>query len=552
METCSFCLGDENDVPPFGSVDDAKDLIHPCTTCKITTHRKCLLDWFNSLTSDKLQIIKTDEISSFLQRNNSNDDNSTTENAESRIFSLDEIEIGQSPSTTRIHINLSPQQINEWFNNFTNVENYTFKDNVVFLLASCPQCKEDIIFSMKRSTFLSINSGFRSFISKAAQYSTVFLGFTSAVTGVVSMGYIGLTSVGLKTMDCILPESFLIKLLIKSKTSGNLLSSIFQQSNYPIDNLESALLKGLIDPFKFSRIPLLPIILYRMRQSSPISCLYSKDVSSWLTELMINGYISSLGDHKFLSSVYYNLLSSITRMLKNPLKFWKYFNLFKGIDFNDANNLISLFLPARILYDIFFRMTLNQLHFDITMNVKPREIANKLTQEQLDELEMLYGELNTLKLSLMKKPFQVTNWQDWFLEKKLYITKLFKSNAIWKILKLKSLIFLKRMKYCIKHDFSQTLSYSSFTIRCLTTVVWPFLSSKLGQIIFNSLNATENKDKKLFLCNLAGMVLVVLLKDLTNLYLSSKKSEQLKKLKIHNFERDNSNNNTFSIPGDYI
>lgn len=551
METCSFCLGDDNDVPPFGSVDDARDLIHPCTTCKITTHRKCLLDWFNSLTSDKLQIINSDDISSFLQRNSDNGDSNTTNR--DRVFNLNDLEIGQPSTTTQIHINLSPQQINEWFSNFTNVNNYSFKDNVIFALASCPQCKEDIIFSMKRSTFLSVNSGLRSFVTKAAQYSTVFLGFTSAVTGVVSMGYIGLTSIGLKTMDCILPESFLIKLLIKSKTSGNLLSSIFQQSNYPIDNLESALLKGLIDPFKFSRIPLLPIILYRMRQSSPINCLYSKDMSSWLTELMINGYISSLGDHKFLSSVYYNLLASITNVLRNPLKFWKYLNLFKNIDFNDANNLIGLFLPARILYDLFFRMTINQFHFNITMNVKPREIANKLTQDQIDDLEILYGELNTLKLSLTKKQPKLTTWQDWLMEKKTYITKLFKSNAIWKILKLQSLIIFKRIKHCIRYDFSQTLIYNSFTIRCLTTIIWPFLSSKLGQIIFNNLKIEGNKDKKLFLCNLMGMVLVVLLKDLANLYLSYKKSEQLNRLNIVSFEREEHlNNNTFSIPGDYI
>ena len=55
---CSLCLGSDTDIPPFGTIDDAKDLISPCSTCSIITHRKCLLDWFNSVPADKLHIIR--------------------------------------------------------------------------------------------------------------------------------------------------------------------------------------------------------------------------------------------------------------------------------------------------------------------------------------------------------------------------------------------------------------------------------------------------------------------------------------------------------------
>lgn len=82
--------------------------------------------------------------------------------------------------------------------------------------------------------------------------------------GILSMGYIGLTTCGIKMMDCIVPSPILIRILTKKSSlhthsSYQMLSKILfgdsgNGSSYPVDNLEQGLIQGLIDPFKFLRI----------------------------------------------------------------------------------------------------------------------------------------------------------------------------------------------------------------------------------------------------------------------------------------------------------
>lgn len=220
IDVCSFCLGGETDIPPFGSLRDAEDLVHPCSTCSLTAHRKCLLDWFNSLSSDKLQVVNALTL---------------TEGSVRRPHSHshdESIGVGQPQHETRIHINISSQQLNNWITNIAaslsgnvTAENlssnsdsqYSSNGFVVLLLAPCPQCKDDIVFSMRRSSFLTFTTATRTLITRSITYGGLFIGITSAVTGVVSMGYIGLTSLGLKMMDSLIPTPILLKMLTKTR-----------------------------------------------------------------------------------------------------------------------------------------------------------------------------------------------------------------------------------------------------------------------------------------------------------------------------------------------
>jgi len=710
---CSLCLGSDTDIPPFGTIDDAKDLISPCSTCSIITHRKCLLDWFNSVPADKLHIIRAHRQSTSrrpISRNNNNNNNNNNNGSlnESNINheeNFDDLGVRITPTTgmdqnttattatttTRIEINLSTQALLNWLstmtaagantneieinnhhhnNNNNNSDNNTdvtipggfpisrrasssslsnvsspphhgsspnhdFKPSneyLVYILAPCPQCKRDIIFSMSRSPILALHSSMKTIISRMVQYGGVFVGITSALTGLLSMGYIGLTTCGLKMMDCIIPSPILIRILTKKSSlhthsSYQTLSKILfgntnsggggggdDASSYVVDNLEQGLIQGLIDPFKFSRIPVLPIVMYRARSSSILNCFIGKEqdnkVNSLLTETMLLSYISSIGDHKLLKSLIKNISHQILNVIKTPsniLNIFNWKNLFKDINWYDSRNIISLIIPMRWIYDIFiYRLIFNRQYFNLIMKIRPRSIANSLTSKEIDNLEDLNNQLNDLKklhhkinTTIMKKidkkfsKFIKTNSNSYFgtttttnswlvklispiikylYGKVLYLQKINSTSGWFKYLKLKILIQWKYTIACFKNDYSQTLSsnnntntntitnsFQNIIIKSLTTLIWPFLSSKLNELFIypifllnnpkswlannnnNNINNTLNigvfglsMEKKILIGNLLGLIMISIIKELINLYLTKLKVYQMSKIETLN------------------
>lgn len=534
-DICNLCLGDETEIPPFGSLSDARELIHPCNTCSFVAHKKCLLDWFNSLPPEKLQVIDSKSLKTVLI------DELSSNNTRNSLIDISNMASDEG-MRSEIHINLSPRNISDWLDRLLPTSSKLSSSAYLFLVAPCPQCKKDIVFSMKRSPLLAINSGIRSILSTGLQYSGIVLTVTSAVTGIVSMGYIGLTSCGLKIIGNLVPQQLLIKLLTKNKsilTPVNY-TSLFKE-NY-LENLENALSTGVIDPFKFSRIPILPIMMYRMRQSSIIGNIFGKELSNWFLELVISLYFSSLGNNQLASSIYENLISSVTSMIQNPLKFYRYLNLLKGVDFNDVNNLIGLVVPMRWVYDLFYRLTINQLNFDLVMSIRPRSIANNF--KDYEELELYNADLYDMTKQMINEDQPLKN----------------KGNLLFKILKTKLWILNLKLRACLRFDYSTTLNRDSFTIKTLTTLVWPFMSSKVGEYLFRLLKFKGGDSDRLF-CNLIGLALVVVAKDLGNLCLNYIKVRQLSKLEVINVEKlehdlrpvdtDATETNSFSMPGGF-
>lgn len=586
-EVCSFCLGGETDIPPFGSLRDAEDLVHPCSTCSLTAHRKCLLDWFNSLSSDKLQVVNALNLTgSSVRRPHSHSHDES-------------FGVGQPQQETRIHINISSQQLNEWITNIASslsgsvtTENLSSNDSqsssngfVVLLLAPCPQCKDDIVFSMRRSSFLTFTTATRTLVTRSITYGGLFIGITSAVTGVVSMGYIGLTSLGLKMMDSLIPTPLLLKILTRNSSETELPNASLSQvlfgnvNNYAIDNLEQALSRGLIDPLKFSRIPVLPIVLYRMRSSSIMECLLgtSKDnyFNNWLTEFMISGYISSLGNHELIKSITRNLQNLVLRILQNPRSISQGLGCFNGINLWKPNNMISMLVPLRWVYDLFFRMTLNRLHFNIAMSIRPRDIANSLNASELDKLEEIGASIGKLEFKFksfrdaaddqVEKEFKskcsysfITTLFKFIKKKLLYYECCFNSNLQLTYSKLKVLSWIHETKACINNDYSSAFLYKSITMRFVTTALWPIASSKLGSMLFKLLQTKKLADipkgQLVLLGNITGLVIIVFIKDCVNLYLSKKKAEQISKMSVLCVDiekHDNANNqrnDNYTIP----
>lgn len=684
-EICSFCLGGNTDVPPFGNIHDAEDLIHPCSTCNIITHKKCLLDWFNSLPSDKLtrtypfdeqfresfptgspinanvEEILIDSAGEGNETDNDDDDDDDIESDGDLMNQLNNLIDNRNPANNNgnafnanhIEINISLGLLNRWINNFVSDvrrelraattpsntnnansvsapvnqtpileapgpeptphhQNHTHTRNhnpnrshshlpeqvkqpfdgfTVLLSAPCPQCKSNITFCMRRSLFLTLNTLTRTSISDLVQYGGVFLGLTGAATGIITMGYVGLARLGLNVLDCLIPSPLLMSMLSrKNHSTLNSIRSFFPITNQSITTLEDIFTKGLVDQFKFSHIPILPIVMYRMRSSSITSCLFltakqGSKFNDWIAEFMISNFISSLGSHQLLRGLLLNLgyvLKSLTSLKLSQVPF----ELVKNINVWDPNIMIGLLVPTRWLYDLFYRLTINRLHFNLATHIRPRDIANIVSEDELSLLEDLQTNLTKIEFKFKHKdhriksavysenpgPFSInfiTSCYRFLKYKLSYYKSCVTSDLPLTYMKLKLISWYHNSKACLKNDYSLTLVSKSLTIRAVTTFIWPLISADFGRLIgrfilneynFKTLSSVP-KDRVVMMSNLIGLVVVVALKDLVNVYLSSRKVQQLNKMTIvktklkltNNANNDRARNNSWSdqLPGNF-
>ncbi|EDK44848.1 hypothetical protein LELG_03027 [Lodderomyces elongisporus NRRL YB-4239] len=641
-DLCCFCLGDDTEIPAFGSIADARDMVKPCTTCSISCHKKCLLDWFNTIPSNQLHVIHAKRVFSAAPLSRENYDHIGGD-----------IGIGSPPvvQSTNIHINLSTRALNDWFGNIIGIINEDEEDgetqeqanngsngfeNInenrdadphtdpgmqtyqpdgerdtdisrtrldavsllpstsstsssssshsphlptsspqhvddlsVYVLAKCPQCKKDIIFFMKRSKLVALQASFKTGVSRLVQYGGVFLGITSALTGVVSMTYIGLTTAGLKMMDSLVPGPLLVRMLTRRSllSSNNTYSTLSRilfgnTQTYAVDNLEQALVQGLIDPLKFSRIPVLPIVLFRLRSSSIFDVLFAAKnddfFASAITELMIASYISSLADNSLVRAIYKNIVTQIKQLMNGSMT--SILNPVRGIDFLTTNNIISLLIPIRWGYDLFHRLTFNRAYFNLTMKSRPRAIANSLGASEVERLEELNGELNEYR-SHHNKTYQAIDKQVSdestskiascnipvisalykHIKKNIrYIYELRKS--WWPYYRLCVKTNLQFTLASLKHDYSFSLSSPSVIFKTITTILWPLASSKVGLLVLPLLSRVSklehlSLDRKVLIANIAGLVIVALGKEIINLYIAHRRVQQMQQIEPLNLNK---------------
>lgn len=561
VETCAFCLGGLSEIPPFGTIKDAEDLIAPCSTCSLVAHRKCLLDWFNTIPTSKLT--RSHSLESELNNENgerntaavgtTEDPDNDTDN-EPNIMNV----TFQSPWMSAVGLFVRDPDY--------HVHAALADSRSVLLLTSCPQCKCKITFCMKRLAFIGFNSLVRASVSDLVQYAGVFLGLSGAATGIVSMGYVGLARCGINMMDAVVPSSILFPLLSRKKnpslTAGSLIFS-------GPDRLDRAL--SIVDQLKFQHIPLLPVMLYRMRHLLIFSCFFNTTARSALTnwggELLVCNYISSLGNHIFVKQLFLNLKLYLSHILKSPysLKSYQLGALFKNINWWDPNVMVGSLIPARWIYDLVFRLTINRLHFNLTAKIRPRDIANKLSEIDLACLEDLDNHMGRLHFEFRNKARKAKKNVSGpkivqFAVSKLTMLKLVLSDDILlKYMKVKLLLFYYKSCACLRNDFSSSLLYNLAIVTGVTTVLWPFLASDLGKLIYKfallRILAFDGitKDKVVFLSNLIGICGVAIVKDVYNLFMGSRKARQLSEMAIV-YPRTHSSPTpaTANFPGSYL
>ncbi|KAF3986945.1 hypothetical protein FT663_04672 [Candidozyma haemuli var. vulneris] len=557
---CALCLGDDTEIPSFGTTKDAEDLIMPCSTCSLVVHKMCLMEWFNSLPPSKVTRTFRDETQGVNRRaraptptnSDNGSDNGNRRNGDVGVFPpVDEDDLddqGMFNFNSRWG-SLLVQFGTESYVYTPSSEMVGLGDNTSIMLSTdCPQCKNKIVFKMSHSSLLALNSLVRSSIKDMVSYSGVFMGVSGAAIGIVTVGYAGLTRCGVNMLEVMIPESILVSLLRKKTppAPGSSLSTAVPSA----DRMEWDI--NVLSHFRFQLVPLLPLVLFRMRFSSIFGCIFNTSASSMLTdvfnEFLVCQYVSSLGNHMLAKSLYANVkqgLVSAWRSRSLGLLGWT--GLTKGINWWDPNIMIGSMVPARWLYDLLFRLTVNKRHFDLSMAVRPKSIANSLSESELARYETIENRLGKLHFELRDKVRKAKRNSNFVgstspvitaLKHKLLTSSLiFKDDFAWRWIKLKVQSWSFKSLACLKNDYSSSLLVNSRVVTGVTTFLWPFLAADVGRIILTMLSRSSwfqhvPKTKLILLANLIGMFGVTFLKDMFNLYLSAHKAGHLSNMTI--------------------
>lgn len=539
-ETCAFCLGGLLEIPPFGTTKDAEDLIKPCSTCSLVAHRKCLLDWFNSIPAAKLirsqgNLIDNDDRNMYMASptTSATEDRDDDTDNEPNIINV----TFQSPWMSSVGLLVRDPD--------SHVHAALADSQSVLLLTSCPQCKSKITFCMKRLAFLNFNTLVRASMTDLVQYSGVFLGISGAATGIVTMGYVGLARCGINMLDALMPSSLLFPLLSKRKNRSIAATSLLFPTPDTLD--KSA---NLVDQLRFQHIPLLPVMLYRMRNLLILSCFFNTTARTafvnWGGEFLVCNYISSLGNHVLVKNIFLNVKVWFGHLVKNPTlaRSYRLGPIFSNINWWDPNVMVGALIPFRWVYDLLFRLTINRVHFNLTAKIRPRDIANNLSKDALYRLETLEGNLGSLQFEfrnrsrLANKNIHTSKSLQFVTSKLKLFRLLLRDDLVFKYIKLKLTVFFYKSEACLRRDFSSSLLYNLVIITGFTTVLWPFLASDFGKLIYRlvllrilALDSVD-KDKVIFLANLLGMGGVAIVKDVYNLLMASRKARQLSEMSI--------------------
>lgn len=529
-ETCALCLGGESEVPPLGTLKDARDLIQPCSTCHLVTHRKCLIDYINSLSFSRIEreLVGPDDPSGPSGSSGPTDPGGPTDPAdpsdlvgvesnnnpdESRILAAAmqarlEVLLGAGAVETRAPLH-SPDSPKLWR-----------------LSAPCPQCKSKIRFQLQGLAVLGINTFVRDKITGFVLYATIGLGLLGASAGIVSVGVTGLTVCGLNMVKALSP-SFLDSLKHAAAPRPDAWAA-----NAPLP--ASSLMK-------LHQISLLPIIMYRMRGLLLMDCLFKRRPRpAWpelFNELLICNFLSALGNHVLAKSLWANTkrLFAQSRGPASALGLLKGGFLLRNITWTSPAVLIALVVPFRWAYDIFYRETFNRLYYSMARAVRPKDLVDSLSPKDFARLEALEATISSLSMTLAPKINLARKTRS-----PLPILSLLKDKHFYWYMLCIFQHTLYKSRACLAHDYSDSLLVKLGVVTLVTTILWPFLASYLGKAVCSGLRSVPyfmSAADLPFLSNLLAMGILAVAKDASNLFLGYQKTRQLSHIAIVKTDR---------------
>lgn len=342
------------------------------------------------------------------------------------------------------------------------------KHHIMKTRVKCPQCGVYLFIDIKPSRLLSLHNLIKG-VSREITKTGLMAVVGSSIACSLAISVVGIfVSGGLQLFLSIAPESVLTKLL--DFKSGRINVAL---SNEEVGSRQLFLLGSF------------PIFLYGLRSE--------------------NAYLD------LFSSVY-------------PTFFFP--NLVKGFS-NSGPKIFLLFSePLKRIYSLFYTMTFNRLYYSWTKLVKPIYLADRLSLEELETFERESQDKITLKEnSKSQNIFQR-------LYSCLFGTSDEERAAIRKRLWTET-------KAIFSRDYSTVFHKRSRFMSILTTILWPILGAKLGKLLLKvvKINTFCNKysstpDEATYIANLMGSVLLVLVKDLFNLYIAWLNVKQLLEVSV--------------------
>ncbi|SCU99076.1 LAFA_0G21858g1_1 [Lachancea sp. 'fantastica'] len=494
---CWICLCSGDERPPMGNLSDAHDWVHPCK-CSLVAHRKCLLEWVSrnylDYKNEVLREFRNDNHSIWFDSMNFSDAYSWLHSAAGAFQSLNWITIESSETNSFINETRSfnPEEVSRVFaaegidesiiSNVTNAMaagardssfagNWSLRNSRRLVINTvCPQCNAPIL--------LKTNSGI--VVPTSVLVSKTLNWVAKTVTQTTILGTVGgallfscgglLTSWGIRILTTLAPESTLLKLLDLPHASS--LYQAFQKNQV---GFRQIVLMGLT-----------PIYLLSFR--------FENRFTSWPKRLY-------------------------------PLLFLK---PGESLELNVKRFLLFQY-PLSILNDAFKALVYNPIYFSWAHRVKPYFVCDRISLQQLRlyEAEQHYLESRN-------------DLQEDHDDSRGILSKLLNTFRSPDREPIAQGINVRRFAMLTRFDYSQALIETSFWEKIGTVMLWPAAGKLIHEVflsksywfkrIVSQLTSTPNDG--LYLGNLLGCCVSVLLKDLAHFLITWRRVKQLQNMEV--------------------
>lgn len=489
--TCWICLGSGDESPPLGTAEDAHDWVHPCR-CSLKAHRRCLLEWVANTNleykNEVLNELNTNGLNIGFESVNILDSYSSLHRASTAFHPFSWLNFRAQDRPQNEWTGFDPSSIRRAFPSgeeeevimrVTNAMSAGARERKIdsnghsrkFVINTvCPQCNAPILLKTNRGIMLLLSSTCSRFIDWAVKGITKAT-LVGTVGGSILFSCAGLfLSWGLKVLTTLAPESTLLKLLDLSNCSS---------INHAFHG----------DSIGFRQVLLL--------SSTPI-------------------YLLSLRfDNTFTSWVRWIYPLAFLRPKENLNTSVKRFMLFQ--------------YPLGLLHEILFKLLLNPIYFRWVHRVKPYFVCDQMTIDQLRIFEAEQSYIET------RKELSLSNNNSESIMSK--IKSLFFSKGDDHI---NESIHTRRLLMTLKFDYSQALLETSMWEKVASTVYWPLSGKYFNHFVLMRFSAFQEllsqhastSDDVIYLGNLLGCCVTVVLKDLINLLITWRRVRQLESLEV--------------------
>lgn len=336
--------------------------------------------------------------------------------------------------------------------------------------AFCPQCRRQIVLSKKPSWILGLDSMLRSALNTTAQCFALIVIPSAALSVVAVTVFCMLASAGTAMWRAVAPESVITTIMGVKERS---LQAALDSNSFHARHLW--LLSGF------------PVFLYTMYSGSPFAMTWRVLYPASFGLVMPNGVV-------------------------NPRHYLWFFKV------------------ASTFYDLFFQFTFNRLYYRFAQVVSP-SMGGLISPQDLENLEdeeisvceirqRLYDEASRL-------PWYKKVWS-WVFPSYTAEDRAALGRRSW-----------REYKSCLQSDFSKLFNDESCFVRAAAISLWPYAGSTVGTLLerFTPINhylakIVHTPDEGTYACNLVGMALVALGKDLLQLFLAWKQTKYHQDLDI--------------------